>query len=140
MLIDELKEDLKQARLARLDHVSSPLRIIVGDIQTREKTGENATDEMVLGVVKKQIKSLEECANRVGQDDPRYDDYRSEIWILSKYMPKQLTEGDIIRIITEEFVNTGKTVNIGDCMKYLKQNYGEQVNGKIASKAIKENF
>ena len=88
------------------------LSVIKGEIQTIEKnTGsENLSDEEVIKILNKTAKSLKETISLSG-------DQKSiqELEIVESYLPKQMSDEEITRKITE-VISTGAT-NIGMIMK-----------------------
>ena len=53
--------------------------------------------------------------------------------VMNEFLPKMLTEDELKEVIKASGLN-----NIGQIMKYLKENYNGLYDGKIASKLIKE--
>jgi uncharacterized protein YqeY len=88
------------------------LSVIKGEIQTIEKnTGsENLSNEEVIKILNKTAKSLKETISLSG-------DQKSiqELEIVESYLPKQMSDEEITRKITE-VISTGAT-NIGMIMK-----------------------
>lgn len=137
MLIEEIKTDLWKARVARDEGWASCIRTLLGDLQKSEKDGQELTDAYVVKVVKKYIKNANDCMSILPEGDLRRGSYSREIHLLEYYIPKQLTEEDIVSILNREFLDIGERVDIGSAMKFLKQGFGNQVDGKVAAKAIK---
>lgn len=62
-----------------------------------------------------------------------------ELKILNSYLPEQLTEAELLKIINEEVKTHGYELmsNMGKIMSFLKNNYGGQYDGKMASTLVR---
>ena len=123
-LLEMLKEDLVNAMKAKDKVVLTTLRGVKGAMQMEViNNKKEETDELVLEVVNKQIKmrldSITEFkkANRLDL----INSYQSEIDILQKYMPKQLSIEELNVIIDEVFdlVKPGSARDLGKVMKEI---------------------
>ena len=100
------------------------------------------SDEEVIEVISKEIKSRKDSINefKKGGREDLVEKTKSEIDILSEYLPKQLTEEELNEIIDKVFeeVKPESSKDMGKVMKELKP----QVNGKadmgLVSKIVKE--
>ena len=111
-LKQKLKEDLIKAMKEKIKDELNTLRSVKGAVQLEvinNKKEEN--DELILSVINKQIKmrndSIEEFkkANRTDL----VESYNKEIEILKKYMPEQLTDEEVTKIIEEAIKNNNAT-------------------------------
>lgn len=138
MLLEKLKKESLQARKEKneiksnlLSTVLSQVKLIAIDDGHREPK-----DEDVIQVVKKFLKNIEENL-KLGEEgklsQENYEQAKIEKEILLEYLPKQLSEQELREIIQ----NSGAK-NIGEVMKFLKEKYPEQYDGKLASKIAKE--
>ena len=59
-----------------------------------------------------------------------------ELAILESYLPSQFSE-DELRKIVSDYVSTTEGANMGSVMGYLKQHFGGQYDGKMASTVAK---
>ena len=88
----------------------------------------------MISVIQKTVKELEEelagwvKVNRV--DKIAAVDYQEKL--ISKYLPKQLTEDEIKNII-----NSLEDKSIPNVMKYFKTNYASQVDMSLVSKVAR---
>ena len=62
----------------------------------------------------------------------------AEMKIMEEYLPKQLSEQDIRDIIMGRMVQSDIPCNMGIVMKYFKDNYSGQYDGKMVSTIAKE--
>lgn len=138
MLLEKLKKESLQARKEKnevksnlLSTVFSQVKLIAIDDGHREPT-----DNDVIQVVRKFLKNVEENI-QLGQQGKlskeALEQARKEREILLEYLPRQLSEEEL-----KEVIQKSGAKNIGEAMKYLKKNYSEQYDGKLASKIAKE--
>ena len=138
MLIDQIKQDQITARKNK-DVVASSLLTtllaeasIVGKNQNRQ-----STDQEVIAVVKKFIKNNTDFINNINDLHQEYSKLVAEKAILETYLPTQLSESELkTLVITYKTENTN--VNVGSVMKYMKENYDGQYDGKTLSSIVKE--
>jgi uncharacterized protein YqeY len=109
------------------------LSIVIGDIQKLEKGGESPDDNKIINIVTKINKSLlEMLESESDKESVRYKDTKSEIEILSRYLPKSLSEDEIVNYI-KEFKSENPNWNIGMIMKFFSD---KPVDRKLVSKLI----
>ncbi len=140
MLLEKLKKDSLQARKEKDEIKSSLLSTVLSQVKTMaiDDGHREPTDQDVVQVVKKFLKSVEEnieLAKKGKLSDEAMKKILKEKEILLEYLPKQLSESDLREIIK----NSG-TKNVGEAMKFLKEKYPDQYDGKIASQIAKEIF
>ena len=118
---NKLIEDLKNAMKAQDKEVLSVLRMVKGAIQLEEiNLKHELTDEEFVGVISKQIKTRKESvaefekANRLDLKEKT----EKEIEILNKYMPEQLSDDEVLKIVDEAF-NTIKPTSPKDMGKIM---------------------
>ncbi|MEX2007649.1 MAG: GatB/YqeY domain-containing protein, partial [Candidatus Levyibacteriota bacterium] len=112
---DKLQEELKQSMLAKDELKTSVLRLLLSAINYYETNkggaGYSATDEDVLSVISTQVKqrkdSIEQYAN-AGRTELA-DKEKAELEILSAYLPEQMGEEEVSKLVDEAVVQTGAT-------------------------------
>ena len=121
---NELLSDLTTAMKNQDKETLSVLRMVKGAIQLEEINKKHElTDDEFIGVVSKQIKTRKESilefekANRTDL----VEQTTKEIEILSKYMPEQLSEEEVLKIIDEAFneVKPQAQSDMGKLMGYV---------------------
>lgn len=137
LLIDKIKEDQIQARKDRTEVAAKLLTTLLGEASAIGKNDGNrqTKDEEVIAVVKKFIKGVDETSTYVS-DIYVKDVLKQEKEILTGYLPKQLTLEDLYNYIRQAF-DSGYD-NKGKLMKWLKETYNGQYDGKAASGVIDE--
>ncbi len=99
-------DDLKEAMKAQDKLTLSVIRMVKGAMQMEELNKKRElTDDEVISVISKQIKTRKESIVEYekGNRQDLIDATNSEIEILNKYMPEQLSEDEVNKIIDEIF-------------------------------------
>lgn len=134
MLFLQVKKEQLEARKTKDKIKATLLTTLLGELQTEMKSrGVEATDEMVIAKCKKFLKGNEELIKTCIPGDDRYIEANIEKQILESFLPKQLTEDELRNIIVATGLN-----DVGQIMKFLKENHAGQYNGKLASQVAKE--
>ncbi len=140
---NNLLDDLKLAMKSQDKETLSVLRMVKGAIQLEEINKKHElNDEEFIGVVSKQIKTRKESilefekANR--QD--LIEKTNREIEILDKYMPEQLSEEEVLKIIDEAFqqINPQKQSDMGKLMGFVNPKLKGKADMSFVSKTIKD--
>jgi uncharacterized protein len=132
MLIDKIKEDLKQSMKAMEKVKTSSLRMVMGEIpRLNKKAGELPTDEEIKSIIRKLIKSettvLETLGDKV--EDSEY------ISILNKYLPKEMTEDEVKKWIDNNIDLEYYNPKI-KAMKVIMKELKGKVNGNIVKSIL----
>ena len=140
---NELLKDLTSAMKNQDKEVLSVLRMVKGAIQLEEINKKHElNDEEFIGVVSKQIKTRRESitefekANRLDL----IDQTKKEIEILSKYMPEQMSEEEVLKVIDDAFtiVNPESQKDMGKIMGYVTPKLKGKAYMSFVSKTIKD--
>jgi uncharacterized protein YqeY len=140
---DKILKDIIEAMKNKEKERLSTLRLLKGAMQLEEinKKGE-LDDTEIINLISKQIKtrreSIEEFkkANRLDLADKT----EKEVEILSSYMPEQLSEDEVLKLIEEAF-NEVKPTSMKDMkniMAYLNPKISGRADKGFVSKTIKE--
>ena|SRR3989344_8298416 len=142
----DLQEELKQSMLAKNELKTSVLRMVLSAINYYEiqkgGAGYEATDEDVLTVIQKEAKqhndSIEQFKNAGRQD--LVDKETKELEILKQYMPEQMNEEEIKKLVEETISQTGAKgmQDIGKVMTALMPKLEGKADGGLVSKIVKE--
>ena len=148
MLKQQLRDELKQAMLARDELKMSVLRMLISGVTYYEinkgGAGYEATDEDVLAVVGTQVKqrkdSIEQFENAGRQE--LADKEKKELTLLQAYLPAQMSEEEIRKIVKEAIEQTGATSHsdMGKVMGALMPKVKGKADGGLVSKIVKENL
>ena len=138
-----LLNDLVTAMKNKDKETLSVLRMVKGAIQLEEINKKSElTDEDFIGVVSKQIKTRKESVvefEKAGRLD-LVEQTNKEIEILNKYMPEQLSEEEIVKVIDEAFdsVKPEKPSDMGKLMGFVTPKLKGKADMSFVSKTIKE--
>lgn len=146
MLKQQLQEELRQSMLAKNELKTSVLRLLLSALNYYEiaKGGANyeATDEDVLAVIQKEAKqrkdSIEQFQNAGRQE--LADKEEKELEMLQKYLPEQMSEGDIRKIVieTKQQIGVSSIADMGKLMGALMPKVKGKADGSLVSKIVKE--
>ncbi len=144
----KLREDLKQSMLAKNELKTSVLRLLLSAINYYEiqkgGAGYEATPEDILSVIQKEAKqrndSIEQYKNANRQE--LVDKEEKELEILKTYLPEQLGEDEIKKLVGEAIQNTGagSVSDMGKVMGYLSPKIKGKADGSLVSKLVRESL
>ena len=122
---DNMKEkiliDLKNAMKNQNRDLLSVIRMVKGAIQLEEiKVKHELSDEEIITIIAREIKTRRESIKEFekGGRQDLIDKTQKEIDILSKYMPAQMSEEEVLKVIDEVFskVNPAGPSDMGKVM------------------------
>lgn len=118
---EKLLKDLVEAMKSKDKDTLSVLRMVKGAMQLEEiNKKKELNDDEVIAIIAKQIKTRKESIaefEKGGRDDLK-DAAQSEIAILEKYMPEQMSE-EAVLVIIEEVMNEVKPTSMKDMGKIM---------------------
>ncbi len=139
---EELLKDLKDAMKNKDEIKKNAITMLRAAILQYEKDNlVTLNDEEIAGIVAKEVKkrkdAIEEYKKAERQDI--IDELNQEIEVLSKYLPKQLTEAEITSLVEESIQIVGATSprDIGKVMQDLKPKTTGKADGKLVSDIVK---
>lgn len=128
-LLNKIKQDrMTFYKLGNRDNYET-LGIIVGDVETLSKK-KDVTDSDILQIIKKYKKSLEETMKLKPSDK-----LTKELALVDQYLPTTVSEEHLSRVINDLISTSVNTMPL--LMKSLKETFGNQLDGKMASSLIK---
>ena len=139
----KLLNDLVSAMKNQDKETLSVLRMVKGAIQLEEINKKSElNDDDFIGVVSKQIKTRKESLvefEKAGRTD-LVEQTTKEIDILNKYMPEQLTEEEVLKVIDEAFdiIKPQSQSDMGKLMGYVNPKLKGKADMSFVSKTIKE--
>lgn len=148
MLKDQLKNQLKESMLAKTQLRTSVLRFILSGITYYEiqkgGAGYEATDEDVMAVIQKEVKqrrdSIEQFEKAGRQDLAEKE--KAELTILETYLPEQMNEDEVQKLVKEAITQTGATTpqDMGKVMGALMIKIKGKADGGLVSRLVKESL
>tara|TARA_B100000674_G_scaffold23674_1_gene16532 strand:- start:257 stop:697 length:441 start_codon:yes stop_codon:yes gene_type:complete len=141
-LLSNIKQDLKQAMLDKNDLVRDTLRMFLSEVQRFEiDNKEEVDDTKALQIINKMIKQRNDSISQFksGGRDDLADKEQSEVEVLSKYKPAQLSEQEVAAKVKEAIAQSGASSmqDMGKVMGLLKSLAGSADMGMV-SKLVKE--
>lgn len=146
MLKQQLKEELKEAMLAKDTETTSVLRMIISALGYFEiqkgGAGYEATDEDVLAVIQREAKQHKDSIEQfksAGRDELVAKE-ESELKILQKYLPEEMNEEEIKKLVAEAVQQTGakEASDMGKVMGALMPKVKGKADGGLVSRLVRE--
>ena len=143
-LADDLSSALKDAMKAKDKPKLDAIRQIQTEIAKKKaEKGEEVNDDLVLGVissyVKKMIKAVEEYQSLGDRGQEMAEKIQFEIDFLSTYLPDQLSDEEVEKIVDEVLSELGD-VDISQMGRVIGavMAKGDGIDGSIVSKIVKD--
>lgn len=145
MLRQQIQDDLKNAMLAKDENRLSVIRMLKSAIQYYEiqkgGAGYEATDEDVIDVIGKEIKKRKESIElyEKGGRPESAEKEKTEAQILESYLPEQLSEDEIAKLVDEAVVQTGASSmqDMGKVMGILMPNTKGKADSTLVSNLVR---
>jgi len=140
---EKILNDLVSAMKNKDKETLAVLRMVKGAMQLEEiNKKQELNDEDVVAVISKQIKTRKESMvefEKASRTD-LIDQTKTEIDILTKYMPEQLSEEEVIKVIDEAFntLKPEKPSDMGKLMGFVTPKLKGKADMSFVSKTIKE--
>ena len=144
MLEEKIFNDYKEAMKNRDTLKSSVLSFLRAAMMNTaiEKKKKNLDDNDVIAVIKKQIKQRQDSIEQFqkGNRQDLADKESKELGILKAYLPEELTEEEIKKIIEEAVLSTGvaSIKDMGKVMKEVTAKIAGRADGKLVSDLVRE--
>ncbi|HIX43940.1 hypothetical protein QI30_06270 [Kurthia sp. 3B1D] len=138
MIKDAVFEQLKQAMRDKDSLKKGVLQLVKAaiDLQAKEQ-GAPVSEQDEISIIQREVKQTEQAlegAEQAGRDDLIADEKR-KLEILTAFLPKQLSEEEVVAVLTEAGVTTG--MNMGEAMKIAKPALAGKTDGKTMAKVVK---
>ncbi len=142
MLIDQIQQELIQAQKDRDEVKVSTLRLLLSEIKYLEIQKGELKDEDILSVVQKELKKRQESVTafkNAGRDDAAQKE-QSEADILSTYLPEQLSDEELTKIVEQTINELGATSvqDMGRVIGAVRVKTGSSADGGKISLMVKE--
>ncbi len=146
MLETRLEQDIKTALLggdsARLMTLRTLKSAILNVKVATNKRETGLSDDEVLPILSKEAKKRQESADMYvqGGDQARADHELAEKVIIESYLPAQLSESDIEKIVDEVITSTGAAgmQAMGQVMGQVKSMTGASADGSVVARIVKQ--
>lgn len=138
-LLKALKEAMKEKDELKKDTITM-LRAAI--LQVEKDSQKELNQGEMEAIVAKQIKSRKESLDdyKKANRDDIVSKIEKEIEILTKYLPEQLTEDEIEKLITEAIKKTGAITprDMGKVMQEIRPQIAGKADGKFVSDMVKQ--
>jgi len=139
VIFNDMKKALKGNEKLKL----STLRLIRAAIKNAEiSKKDKLTEDEVIGIVANNLKKLEESLDifTKGQRPELAEKAKKEIEIVKKYLPEQLSEEEVEKIVKETIIKFGfkGPQDIGPAMKEIIPQLKGKADGKIVNKMVRD--
>jgi uncharacterized protein YqeY len=134
----DMKDSLKRGDALRL----SVVRMLYSAVKTFviDKGLKEIRDEDVLQIIQRQIKQHKESITQFekGSRGDLAEKEKSELKILESYMPEQLTEEELAKIVKEAIDETGAATkaDLGKVMKAVLEKAKGRADGKTVNRLV----
>lgn len=141
MLLNDILEDIKVAMKAKDKLQVVALRTLHSDIKNVGiNTGKDITDEIVIDVISKTLKQKNDSVEQFlkGNRQDLVDAEEAKAVFYQKYLPKQLSEDEILQLINQAISESGATCpkDMGKVMKIVTPQTKGKADGKTISQLV----
>lgn len=142
-MIERINNDLKEAMKSKDTFKLSVLRMLKSSLQLEQIAKKHELeDSEVANVIKKQVKIRKDSILEYKKYDKEnlVTDLEKEIDILSSYLPEEMSEEEVTRIINEVIkeINPNGLKEMGKVMKSLNERLANEfVDMSLVSKIVK---
>ena len=139
-----IQEELKKALLQRDELKTGTLRMLLAALINKEKEKNQGplTEEQIQSVILSEVKKRKEAVEAFtkGGRPEMADKESKELEILQKYLPEQLPEEEVRKLVQEAIAQTGaaKAQDMGKVMAVLMPKVKGKADGAFVSAVVKE--
>ena len=140
MLKDIILEKWKEAFKAKDPVLKSAYECVKAKILVEEKSGKYTlplTDDVVVGIITKEVKELKETQNFYKPEDQMYMDINRKIESLSEYLPKQMATEEVKDMI-RSYIAATELDNVGRITGAIVKEVGSRFDKSKISNLVKE--
>ena len=143
-LKEKLQGDLTEAIRARAEVKSGTIRMLLAAITTEEVSGKEArvlTDAEIITVLSREAKKRREAVEAyvAAKRTDLADKEKAEGEVIAEYLPAQLSEDEIKKMIADAIAETGAAgpSGMGSVMKVLSPKIAGKADGGVVSGLVK---
>jgi len=144
-IVDNINKEITNAMKNRNTFTLSVLRMLKSALQMEKISKKRDLDEAeVISVIKKQVKLRKESLSEYQKYDKaeQVTNLQEEIQILAKYLPTEMTEADIEKIIEQAFAELKPqgVKDIGLIMKFISPKLAGKADMKLINELVRKRF
>lgn len=145
-ILDELERNLKEAMLSgeknRAEVIKSLKNALLYEAVAKQTSAAELSPEATLQVLAKEAKKRGEAATmyRQASEDARAETEEAEKAIIEEFLPAQVSEEEISKILNEEIdkLDNPSTKDMGRVIGAVKARLGASADGALIAKLTKE--
>ncbi len=142
-MFEKVTKDLTEAMKNKDAFRLSVLRMLKSALKNEEINKKSPlTDDEVLAIIKKQVKTRKDSMNEYASYNRMdlADSLQKEIDILNAYLPEELSDEELEKVITETIakLNADSVKQMGLVIKTISSEYGARCDMAKVSKIVKE--
>lgn len=143
MLKEKLMNDLKEAMKNKNEIRKNTIQMVRAAILQIEKdNGIEVEDEKIIEIIAKEVKGKKDALTdfEKAEREDLINQTNEEINILQEYLPKQLSEEEILEEVKKVIQEVGATSikDMGAVMKAAKAKIGAAADGRAINEAVKK--
>ncbi|RBP94091.1 hypothetical protein DFO70_105335 [Cytobacillus firmus] len=144
-LLERLNEDMKQAMRNKEKEKLTVIRMIKASLQNEAiKLGEDLNEEQELTVLSREVKQRKDSLHefeKAGRED-LVEKIRTELQYVELYMPKQLSEDEVSKIVAETVAETGASskADMGKVMAAIMPKVKGKADGSLVNKLVQQHL
>ena len=142
-LTEKISSDLREAMKQKEETRIRAIRMLKAELENRRiEKGEDLSEEEIFKAISTLVKKHKESADayRKGDREELAREEEREEKVLSPYLPKQLSEEELKKIVQEAIAESGasNTKDMGKVMKILMPKISGRAEGGAVSSLVKE--
>ncbi|GAG59752.1 unnamed protein product, partial [marine sediment metagenome] len=139
VIFNDMKKALKGKEKLKLSTLRM-FRAAIKNVEISKK--DKLTEDEIVGIITNHLKKIEESLDMFtkGQRPELADKAKKEIEIVKKYLPEQLSEEEVGKIVKETIIKYGfkSLQDIGSAMKEIMPQLKGKADGKIVNKMVRD--
>ena len=144
-IFDQLTLDMKESMKNKDKNRLTTIRMAMSAVKQKQIDEKvDITDEIVIAIITKMIKQRQDSYNQYIQADRAElaEGEKKEIEILTKYMPKQLSDEEVVAIVQKSIESVGATSmkEMGKIMASVKKELAGRTDMSKVSAIVKSNL
>ena len=142
-ITEEIRNDLKDAMMKKEQLRVSTLRLLISAMKNQQiEKGEELTDEEIISVLSTEAKKRRESVEEYKKGDRTdlAEKEEAEIKIVETYLPEQLSDEDVQKLVSEAIADTGaeSKKDMGKVMQQLMPKIKGRADGRKVSQIVTE--
>lgn len=144
-LLERLNQDMKQAMKNKEKDKLSCIRMVKASLQNEAlKLGQELSEDEELTVLSREVKQRKDSLHefeKAGRED-LVEKIRTELQYVEEYMPQQLTEEEVSKIVQESIAEVGASskAEMGKVMAAIMPKVKGKADGSLVNKLVQQHL